>query len=83
MTFAARLQAAKGDLTARQVAAAVSPLLSVRTVVDWLANRRSPPAWTQEWILSRVHPPKKPRKAKGQNVQAHGTAGGGNQIQTH
>jgi hypothetical protein len=65
MTFAPQLQAAKGDLTARQVAAAVSPLLSVRTVEDWLADRRSPPAWTQEWILSRVRSPKKPRKAKG------------------
>jgi hypothetical protein len=69
MTFAAQLQTAKGDLTARQVAAAVSPLLSVRTVEEWLADRRSPPAWTQDWILSRVHPPKKPRRAKGQNVQ--------------
>jgi hypothetical protein len=65
MSFASELQTAKGDLTARQVAAAVSPLLSVRTVEDWLADRRSPPAWTQEWILSRVRSPKKPRKAKG------------------
>ena len=46
MSFASQLQTAKGDLTARQVAAAVSPLLSVRTVEDWLADRRSPPAWT-------------------------------------
>jgi hypothetical protein len=66
MTFAAQLQAAKGDLTARQVAAAVSPLLSVRAVEDWLADRRSPPAWTHEWIISRVLgdlcPPKKQRQ---------------------
>ena len=54
MSFASQLQAAKGDLTARQVAAAVSPLLSVRTVEDWLANRRGPPAWTHDWIISRV-----------------------------
>jgi hypothetical protein len=67
VSFASQLQSAKGNLTARQVAAAVSPLLSVRTVEDWLADRRSPPAWTQEWILSRVHPPKKARRAKGQN----------------
>lgn len=72
MSFAAQLQAAKGDLTARQVAAAVSPLLSVRTVEDWLAERRSPPAWAHEWIISRVrgdlYPPKKTRSRKGQNT---------------
>lgn len=67
MTFAAQLYEAKGDLTARQVAAAISPLLSVRTVEDWLADRRSPPAWTHEWILSRVRSPKKVRLSKGQN----------------
>lgn len=81
MSFASQLQAAKGDLTARQVAAAVSPLLSVRTVEDWLADRRSPPAWTHDWIISRVRVPrgdcapefskikfpKRPRKQKGQN----------------
>lgn len=66
MSFTSQLQAAKGDLTARQVASAVSPLLSVRTVEEWLADRRSPPAWTHEWILSRVNPPKKARARKGQ-----------------
>jgi len=86
MSFASQLQTAKGDLTARQVAAAVSPLLSVRTVEDWLADRRSPPAWTHDWIISRVRSQhyrhdcapefsqikflKRPRKAKGQNTQA-------------
>jgi len=69
MSFASQLQTAKGDLTARQVAAAVSPLLSVRTVEDWLADRRSPPAWTHDWIISRVlgelTPRKRPRKQKG------------------
>lgn len=59
MTFATQLQNAKGDLTARQVAAAVSPLLSVRTVEDWLADRRTPPEWTHAWILSRLTKPKK------------------------
>ena len=54
MSFSAQLQDAKGDLTARQVAAAVSPLLSVRTVEDWLADRRSPPEWTHDWIISRL-----------------------------
>ena len=75
MSFALQLQTAKGDMTARQVAAAVSPLLSVRTVEDWLADRRSPPAWTQDWILSRVHPPKKARSRKGQNELALPEAG--------
>jgi hypothetical protein len=83
MTFAAQLQDAKSHLTAREVAAAVSPLLSHRTVEDWLADRRSPPAWTQEWILSRVHPPKKARSRKGQNDLAHGAAAGETQPQTH
>jgi hypothetical protein len=69
MSFASQLQTAKGDLTARQVAVAVSPLLSVRTVEDWLADRRSPPEWTHEWILSRVRSPKKARSRKGQNKQ--------------
>lgn len=69
MSFSVQLQTAKGDLTARQVAAAISPLLSHRTVEEWLADRRSPPAWTHEWILSRVRSPKRPRKAKGQNAK--------------
>lgn len=54
MTFASQLQAAKGRLSARQVAAAVSPLLSVRTVEKWLADDNEPPSWTHEWILSSV-----------------------------
>jgi hypothetical protein len=70
MTFAAQLANTKGDLTARQVAAAVSPLLSVRTVEDWLADRRSPPTWTHEWILSRIRSPKKARSRKGQNDES-------------
>ena len=58
MIFADQLKKAKGDLTARQVASAVSPLLSVRTVEDWLADRRSPPEWTRDWIISRVQAPR-------------------------
>lgn len=72
MTFAEQLTAAKGDLTARQVAAAVSPLLSVRTVEDWLANRRSPPAWTHDWIISRVRgeiTPRRPQRPRKKNVK--------------
>lgn len=54
MSFANQLQAAKGNLTARQVAAAVSPLLSVRTVEKWLAGENKPPEWTHEIVLWRV-----------------------------
>ncbi len=71
MSFASQLQAAKGDLTARQVAAAVSPLLSVRTVEKWLADDNEPPRWTHDWIISRVRgefcPPKKHRRRKAEN----------------
>ena len=96
MSFAAQLQTAKGDLTARQVAAAVSALLSVRTVEDWLAERRCPPAWTHDWIISRVRSqhyqhdcaaefskikfPKRPRKAKGQNDSSAGTGANGSRL---
>ncbi len=72
--FASQLQAAKGDLTARQVAAAVSAHLSVRTVEKWLAGVNVPPLWTHEWIISRVRGeitprrPKRPQKQKGQNA---------------
>lgn len=69
MSFASQLQDAKGDLTARQVASAVSPLLSVRTVEKWLAGDNEPPAWTHEWIISSVRgeltPRKRPRSRKG------------------
>jgi hypothetical protein len=54
MTFANQLAAAKRHLCAREVAAAISPLLSVRTVEHWLAGYRTPPEWTQHWIISRV-----------------------------
>jgi hypothetical protein len=54
MTFADKLTTAKSYLSAREVALAVSPILSVRTVQDWLAARRTPPPWTHSWILERV-----------------------------
>lgn len=54
MSFSTQLQTAKGDLTARQVAAAVSPLLSVRTVEKWLAGDNEPPGWTHDIVLMRV-----------------------------
>jgi hypothetical protein len=54
MSFADQLTSAKRHLSAREVAAAVSPLLSVRTVEHWLSGYRTPPEWTQHWIISKV-----------------------------
>jgi hypothetical protein len=54
MTFHQQLTIIKGPLSAAQVAAAISPHLSRRTVEEWLQDRRTPPSWTQDWILSRV-----------------------------
>ena len=54
MSFPADLRAAAGQLTAADCAGAVSPLLSKRTVEDWMQARREPPDWTQAWILTRI-----------------------------
>ena len=54
MTFADQLRDSKGNLSAREVAGIVSEKLSVRTVEDWLADRRTPPEWTHDWIISRL-----------------------------
>jgi len=54
MTFARELSNAAATLTAAEAAAAVSPLLSRRTMEDWFQGRRTPPAWTRAWILARV-----------------------------
>jgi hypothetical protein len=76
MDWAKQLAAAKGHLSAREVADAVSPLLSVRTVEHWLSGYRTPPEWTQQWIISRVSARKR-RVAGRSNVrdQLHRTAG--------
>lgn len=68
MTFSDQLTDAKGDLSAREVASLVSPLLSHRTVEDWLQGRRTPPEWAQAWIIARAA--KRPRRRKGQNDKA-------------
>jgi hypothetical protein len=54
MSFATELRAAAGQLSAAECAKAVSPLLSKRTVEDWMQARREPPAWAQEWLLTRI-----------------------------
>lgn len=54
MSFAEQLRESKGNLSAREVAGMISEKLSVRTVEDWLADRRTPPEWTHDWIISRL-----------------------------
>jgi hypothetical protein len=54
MKFATELTATAAPLTASEAALAVSPLLSRRTMEDWLQDRRTPPAWTHALILARV-----------------------------
>ncbi len=54
MSFATQLRDAAGKLSAADCAKAVSPLLSRRTVEDWLQARRTPPAWAQELVLTRI-----------------------------
>ena len=54
MNFADQLRAAKGDLTARQVAEAINADLSHRTVEDWLAGRREPTKWQRKLILGKL-----------------------------
>lgn len=42
------------DLTQAQVVAAISPLLSTRTLQAWETGAKAPPEWTMELILERV-----------------------------
>lgn len=48
------LTTAAAPLTAAEAARAVSPLLSVRTMEDWLQGRRTPPDWTHAYIVAAV-----------------------------
>ena len=59
-------------LSAADAARAVSPKLPRRTVEDWIQGRRTPPDWTQDWILSRVASRAKAqaRKLRPSNVQS-------------
>ena len=69
MNFAEQLQAAKGDLTATQVAAVLGN--SSRTVENWLAGRNTPGAIVQAAALAALRKPKRPRSRKGTNDQIH------------
>lgn len=72
MTFAAQLHAAKGDLTARQVADVLGN--SPRTVENWLAGRNTPGAIVQAAALAALRKPKRPRSRKGTNTKITDTA---------
>lgn len=54
MSFAEQLRAAKGDLTARQVAEAIENAVSIRTIEDWLAGRHTPHKWQQKITLAKL-----------------------------
>ena len=54
MSWQADLTTAAAPLTAAEAARAVSPLLSVRTMEDWLQGRRTPPDWTHAYIIAAV-----------------------------
>jgi DNA-binding transcriptional regulator YiaG len=54
MTWAAKIRQSRGDLSQSEAAKAISAQLSVRTLQDWEAGRREPPAWVQELILARL-----------------------------
>lgn len=69
MIFTTDLRTAASPLTAKEAAASVSPLLPLATMNSWLAGYRTPPAWTQTWILGQVQ---RAAKAKlEQQIEAH------------
>ena len=69
MSFAEQLQAAKGDLTARQVAEVLGN--SSRTVENWLAGRNTPGGIVQAAALAALQPKKRTsRKSRNAQVEA-------------
>jgi len=54
MSWTNDITTAAAPLTAAEAAHAVSPLLSVRTMEDWLQGRRTPPDWTHAYIIAAV-----------------------------
>ena len=75
MSFVRDLNNAAAPLTASEAAAAVSALLSRRTMEDWLQGRRTPPDWTHAWILARVAARAK-RKTRARGANAEVSEGG-------
>lgn len=51
MNWADQFRTARGSLSQAEAAAAISALLSVRTVQDWELGRRQPPDWVQALVL--------------------------------
>lgn len=51
MIWAEQFRTARGSLSQAEAAAAISALLSVRTVQDWELGRRQPPDWVQPLVL--------------------------------
>lgn len=52
MNWADMFRTARGSLSQAEAAAAISALLSVRTVQDWELGRRQPPDWVQPLVLA-------------------------------
>jgi hypothetical protein len=68
MRWQTDLSTAAAPLTASEAAAAVSPLLSRRTMEDWLQGRRTPPPWTHDMILARVRVRARRKSRRKQNT---------------
>ena len=78
MSWLSDLTTAAAPLTAAEAARAVSPLLSVRTMEDWLQGRRTPPDWTHAYIIAAVsRAAKRKRGRRAANTQGLVTPGTG------
>lgn len=55
--FACILKSSQPGLTARQLAARISPDLPVHTVHRWMRGRNQPPLWCQNLILEKLQCP--------------------------
>ena len=74
MSWSSDLITAAAPLTASEAARAVSPLLSVRTMEDWLQCRRTPPDWTHAYIIAAISraAARKTRRRGANNPVSHG-----------
>lgn len=57
--FASILKSSQPGLTARQLAARISPDLPVHTVHRWMRGRNQPPVWAQQLVLEKLLPTSK------------------------